>query len=218
MDKTKMERIRSTEKLTVRVKFIKDKEIEKVLDSVALAYENYPLFNYLLGSESKAESIKQIIMSSLKAIKYEFIGISVGEDSEVVAIFMKPNYKGSPAVPFLLQGGIKLIFKYSFGILFRLLNYENYAMRLKEKYSDDNCWYLYSLTVHPDYQHNGLATKVMQPMLDFFDNTGQSCYLETNKECNVAMYEHFGFTLLEKGEIPGTNIVHYALRREPKLR
>lgn len=213
-----MEKIRNTENLTVKVKLIKDKEIEKVLDSVALAYENYPLFNYLLGSKSKAESIKQIIMSSLKAIKYEFIGISVGEKSEAVAIFMKPSYKGSPAVSFLLQGGIKLIFKYSFGILFRLLNYENYAMKLKKKYSDDNCWYLYSLTVHPEYQHNGLAKKAMQPMLDFFDNTGQSCYLETNKDCNVSMYEHFGFTLLEKGEIPGTNVVHYALRREPKMR
>ena len=52
-------------------------------------------------------------------------------------------------------------------------------------------------------------------MLDFFDATGQSCYLETNKDCNIAMYEHFGFKLMEKGFIPNTNVAHYAMRREP---
>ena len=88
-------------------------------------------------------------------------------------------------------------------------------MKTKEKYSDENCWYLYSLTVHPDHQHKGLASKVMRAVLDFFDATGQSCYLETNKHCNVLMYEHYGFQLMETGTIPGTNVAHYAMRREP---
>ena len=193
----------------------KNKDVDRVLDSVALAYENYPMFNYIVSGKSKAGSIKQIIKSSILASKVDYIGLTFGENNEAVAIFIKPNYKGAPALPFLFRGGLKLIFKHSLGIVFRLLNYENYAMKVKKKYSDDNCWYLYSLTVHPDYQHTGLASKVMQPMLDFFDATGQSCYLETNKDCNIAMYEHFGFKLMEKGFIPNTNVAHYAMRREP---
>ena len=164
-----------------RVKLINPKDISKALDSVALAYEDYPMFNYLIGKPSKADSIKQIIQSSILAGNIDYIGITVGDNNEAVAIFIKPNYKGAPAIPFLFKGGIKLIFKHSISIIFRLLNYENNAMRIKKKYSDDNCWYLYSLTVHPDHQHKGLASKVMNPMLDFFDMTGQSCYLETNK-------------------------------------
>lgn len=200
------------------INIIKNKHINVVMDSVSLAYENYPMFNYLVGVKSKAVSIKQILISSITASKVDYIGLALGENNEAVAIFIKPNYKGAPALPFLFKGGLKLIFKYSFGIVFRLLNYENYAMKMKAKYSDDDCWYLYSLTVHPHYQHKGLASKVMQPMLDFFDATGQSCYLETNKDCNVAMYEHFGFKLMETGVIPGTNVVHYAMRREPNAK
>lgn len=197
------------------VNLISPKNICRSLDSVALAYEDYSMFNYIVNDKSQAGSIKQIIQSSIMASKVDYIGLTFGENNAAVAIFIKPNYKGTPALPFLFKGGLKLIFKHSLGIVFRLLNYENYAMKVKEKYSDDNCWYLYSLTVHPDYQHKGFASKVMQPMLDFFDATEQSCYLETNKDSNIVMYEHFGFKLMEKGVIPNTNVVHYAMRREP---
>lgn len=197
------------------VKLINPKDISKALDSVALAFEDYPMFNYLIGKPSKADSIKQIILSSILASNNDYIGLSVGDNYKAVAIFIKPNYKGSPALPFLFKGGLKVIFKHSLSIIFRLSNYENNAMKIKEKYSDNDCWYLFSLTVHPDYQHKGLASKVMKPMLDFFDMTGQSCYLETNKDCNVPMYEHLGFKLLETGFIPNTDIVHHAMRRDP---
>jgi len=198
------------------VGLIDSKNIDKALDSVALAYEDYPMYDYLVGGHSRAASIKRIILSSMVVSKVDYIGLSYGESDEAVAIFIKPNYKGAPALPFLFKGGFKLILMHSLSIVFRLLNYENHAMKIKEKYSDDNCWYLYSLTVHPDYQHTGLATKVMQPMLDFFDATGQSCYLETNKESNIAMYEHYGFKLMEADSIPGTNVMHYAMRRAPQ--
>ena len=93
-----------------RVTLIKNENIENVLDSVALAYEDYPMFNYLVGGNSKAAPIKQIILSSLKASKVDFIGLSLGENNEAVAIFIKPNYKGAPALPFLLRGGNKTNF------------------------------------------------------------------------------------------------------------
>ena len=39
--------------------------------------------------------------------------------------------------------------------------------------------------------------------------------LETNKESNVSMYEHFGFCLKEKGLIPKSDVMHYAMTRQP---
>ena len=198
------------------VHILKAGELETAIECAALAYEHYPLFNYLVKDNSKAVSIKRILRASIRESKGESIGFSVGEKHHAMAIFMKPNYKGCPALPFLLFGGMELIFRDSPQIIFRLLNYENFAMQLKQHYSDDNCWYLYSLTVHPKYQHKGLASAVIRPMLDFFDATGQSCYLETNKHCNVSMYEHFGFALLEEGKVPGTSVVHYSMRREAR--
>ena len=201
-----------------KVILINPKEISEALDSVALAYKDYPMFNYVFGNNGNIEPIKQIYKSSVTTSDFICLGVKVDGDYQAVAIFAKPNYKGVPTLQFLMNGGIKLLLKHSFGMAIRLLNYENNAMKVKSKYSNSNCWYLYSLTVHPDHQHKGLGSKVMQPMLDFFDATGQSCYLETNKDDNIAMYEHFGFELMEKGYIPKTNVVHYAMRREPMNR
>ena len=53
-------------------------------------------------------------------------------------------------------------------------------------------------------------------MLDFCDRENIVCYLETNKQSNVGLYEHFGFRLAEQGMVPGSNVMHYAMTRSPK--
>ena len=42
-------------------------------------------------------------------------------------------------------------------------------------------------------------------------------YLETNKEINVPLYEHFGFELSKKEMIPKSPVMHYAMVRNPNL-
>ena len=37
------------------------------------------------------------------------------------------------------------------------------------------------------------------------------CYLETNSDSNVPIYEHFGFKVIEKIIVPNSNVVHYSM-------
>ena len=37
------------------------------------------------------------------------------------------------------------------------------------------------------------------------------CYLETNWDRNVPIYEHFGFKVMEKTMVPDSNVEHYAM-------
>jgi hypothetical protein len=41
-------------------------------------------------------------------------------------------------------------------------------------------------------------------------------YLETNKEANVPLYEHYGFDLMKEELIPKSPVTHYAMVRHPK--
>ena len=102
------------------------------------------------------------------------------------------------------------------GIFLRLLRYENYAMKLKKKYTNHECWYLYNVTVKPEYQHKGMSSTLLKPMFQYLDRIGQDCYLETHKEENVKIYEHYGFELLEVSKIPKTDIVQYSMLRKAK--
>jgi hypothetical protein len=40
-------------------------------------------------------------------------------------------------------------------------------------------------------------------------------YLETNKEKNVSLYNHYGFELKKEELIPKTTVMHYAMVRNP---
>ena len=102
-----------------------------------------------------------------------------------------------------------------FGIIGRLLKYEKYAMNLKKEFTDNYDWYLYNLSIKKDAQGKGIASKLMRPMLQFCDDERMVAYLETNKDVNVGLYKHYGFSLMKEELIPGTPVTHYSMVRHP---
>ena len=59
------------------------------------------------------------------------------------------------------------------------------------------------------------AGKLMRPMLQFCDDERMVAYLETNKEKNVGLYQHYGFELMREEMIPSTDVMHYSMVRNP---
>ena len=89
-------------------------------------------------------------------------------------------------------------------------------MKLKKKYTGHIDWYLYNLSVRKDAQGKGIAKKLLHPMLTFCDDEKMIVYLETNKESNVSLYQHFDFQLRETNQIAKGLVLHYSMVREPK--
>lgn len=194
------------------------KDIDNFAECAALAYKDYPLFQYLTGGTCKHEVIKTIISSSIYSMKNQVIGFSTKKSADAVALFAPPRYTGSKTIPFLIGGGIKLLFIAPPSTFLRLLRYENHAMKLKKNHTNHECWYLYNVTVKPEFQKNGNCSKLLKPMFEYFDRIGQDCYLETHDEQNIKLYEHLGFNLIETSEIPKTNIKHYSLHRKSNFK
>ena len=88
-------------------------------------------------------------------------------------------------------------------------------MNLKKEFTGNVDWYLYNLSVKKSAQGKGIAGKLLRPMLEFCDKENIVTYLETNKETNVSLYEHFGFELSKKEPIPKSPVMHYAIVRKP---
>ena len=55
-------------------------------------------------------------------------------------------------------------------------------------------------------------------MLSEIDKDGLPCYVETEGKKNVAMYQHFGFEIIDKFNVPNTNDTLTAMLRQPKLK
>jgi ribosomal protein S18 acetylase RimI-like enzyme len=137
------------------------------------------------------------------------------EELNGFAVWIPFGFTGNKTMPFLMNGGMKLVFHAGFGFIGRLLTYENYAMNLKKEFTDHYDWYLYNLSVKRDAQGKGIAGKLMRPMLRFCDDERMVAYLETNKESNVGLYRHYGFDLMKEELIPKTPVTHYAMVRRP---
>ena len=191
-------------------------ELDRLADVAADAYRDYPLHNWLTKGKYDAVASKLIMQISLRTMTEDALIYADSEEINGFAVWLPFGFTGSKTMPFLLNGGLKLIFHSGPGIIGRLLTYENYAMNLKKEFTDNYDWYLYNLSIKKDAQGKGIASKLMRPMLDFCDDERMVAYLETNKNINVGLYEHYGFDLMKEELIPKSDVTHYAMVRYPK--
>lgn len=195
---------------------VEKKDLDRLAEIAANAYLDYPLHNWFTKGKYNYKASKLIMKISLKTMFKDAVIYADSEELNGFAVWLPFGFTGSKTLPFIFNGGIKLIFTAGLGIIGRLLTYEGFAMKLKKKYTNNVDWYLYNLSIKKDSQGKGIASKLTKPMLKFCDDEQMVCYLETNKELNVKIYEHYGFELAEKVLVPKSNVMHYAMTRKPR--
>ena len=86
--------------------------------------------------------------------------------------------------------------------------------RCHKQFADFFHWYLYPIGVDPIHQGKGYAGQLLRAKLAEVDKQNVPCYLETNREKNVSLYEHFGFEIMEEGIVPDTKVPYWAMLRK----
>ncbi len=194
---------------------VQKKDLARLSEVAADAYRDYPLHNWFTKGKYDEKASRLIMQISLKTMTEDAVIYADSEEINGFAVWLPFGFTGSKTLPFLMNGGLSLIFHSGIGIISRLLTYETYAMNLKKTFTDNYDWYLYNLSVKKDAQGKGIAGKLMRPMLRFCDDERMVAYLETNKESNVGLYRHYGFDLMKEELIPKTPVTHYAMVRKP---
>lgn len=194
------------------------KDLKRLTEIAADAYRDYPLHKWFTKGKNDPVASGLIMQITLKAMAKDAIIYTDSAEMNGFAVWFPFGFKGNKILPFFFNGGLKLIFRCGFGIIGRLWAYEKYAMSLKKEITNHYDWYLYNISVKQEAQGKGFATKLLRPMLEFCDNEQMPAYLETNKEKNVGLYQHYGFELKSSALIPNTTVSHYAMVREPVCR
>ena len=195
---------------------VKEKDLERLAEVSADAYRDYPLHNWLTNGRYDAVASKLLMQTSLKTMMKDALIYADSEEMNGFAVWLPFGFSGNRAIPFVVNGGFKLVLHSGFGMIGKLLEYDNYAMGLKKEFTDNYDWYLFNLSIKKDAQGKGIASKLMRPMLQFCDDESMVAYLETNKEVNVGLYRHYGFDLMKEEQIPNSSVMHYAMLRQPK--
>ena len=194
---------------------VEKKDLDRLAQVAADAYKDYPLHNWFTGGKYDEKASKLLMQISLKTMSSDGVIYADSEEMNGFAAWLPFGFTGNKTLPFLKNGGLRLFLHTGFGMVGRLLTYENYAMNLKKEFTDHYDWYLFNLSIKKDAQGKGIASKLMRPMLQFCDDERMVAYLETNKEENVGLYRHYGFDLMKQEQIPKSTVTHYAMVRKP---
>jgi ribosomal protein S18 acetylase RimI-like enzyme len=66
-------------------------------------------------------------------------------------------------------------------------------------------WHVGPIGVRPDLQGRGIGKALLAAFLEMTDSQARPSYLETDVDRNVALYEKFGFKVIEQEEISSVN-------------
>lgn len=195
---------------------VQKKDIDRLAEVATDAYRDYPLHNWLTKGKYDPVASRLLMQITLKTMTEDSVIYADSEEINGFAAWLPFGFSGNKTLPFLRHGGLRLILHSGPGLIGRLLTYESYAMGLKKEFTDHYDWYLFNLSIKKDAQGKGIASKLMRPMLGFCDREKMVAYLETNKESNVGLYQHYGFDLMREELIPKSPVMHYSMVREPK--
>jgi GNAT superfamily N-acetyltransferase len=137
---------------------------------------------------------------------------------EGIAVWMRSNKRGRrPFWRILTSGAIWQAIRLGLKPLKKMQVYDQYIEKKHNELAPMKHWYLVVLAVDPEHQGKGYASKLVKKMLTDIDKDGLPCYVETEGEKNVSMYQHFGFEIVDEFVVPDTNDKLVAMLRQPKM-
>ncbi|TFG13662.1 MAG: N-acetyltransferase [Promethearchaeota archaeon] len=115
------------------------------------------------------------------------------------------------------SGGAKVISKLGMEFYKKSKHVQEFTDLIHKKNAPFKHWCLDQFGVDPNFQGKGFAGVLLKAMFTRVDPEGVPIYVETHKEKNVAIYQHYGFEILEDTMIPDTDIRKWAMLKEPSI-
>jgi GNAT superfamily N-acetyltransferase len=133
---------------------------------------------------------------------------------EGLAYWQTPHDAWLVGIPQVVLEGLRLLKACGLPRLARMAKASRAALRLRRRLAPFPHWYLGLLAVDPRHQGEGYASALLRPVLARLRDQRLPCYLETHRQENVEMYEHFGFLVLEALELPATHVRQWCMLKE----
>jgi ribosomal protein S18 acetylase RimI-like enzyme len=172
------------------------------------------MFRFLLPGEEERRDWVRIVMAAFVGIGMRSDGVSTTDGVRGVIGVIPPGKSSLP------PGGL-LAFLFRTKARPRLrLPTVHFARRglallaeMERLHIREPHYYVQMIGVHPAHQGTGLGRVLLEPVTRIADSKGVSVYLETTKESNLRLYQHFGFEVLKEVSLPGGFPPLWAMRR-----
>jgi ribosomal protein S18 acetylase RimI-like enzyme len=189
---------------------LKKSEIKLAAKVFAQAMFNDDIHKYLLPDEkTRLKKLEHLYVFKLKSeINNAY---KTSSDLEGVCIWESPDNHHSAITFYDIISGFPLIFTIGLANLRRMIKYQVWSTKIRESLMKRKYWYLNVIAVCPDHQGKGFATKLIKQIIERATENNEDVYLETQNKNNIAIYERYGFKLIETYPFENTGISHFCM-------
>jgi ribosomal protein S18 acetylase RimI-like enzyme len=180
------------------------------------AFCDYNLMVYCQSDDARRLTAATTIYGALMMDCVYNGQVHAAPDCHGVACWHPPGVGGAGFWRDVRSGMLAVPFRLGLAGFRRLLPYGEAGKRLHHEHAPMPHWHLSVIAVDPEHQGRGIASRLMQPMLDRADAERLHCYLDTHQDRNVRLYERHGFEVAERFEPPGHPLPVYAMLRRPR--
>lgn len=190
-------------------------DLEPAARVLSQAFVDDPLITYTLPvkAERRIKTMYKFFLIYGEINIKNQRGYGIGDPLQGVAYWKSPSQENLSISIKSLGKLIPLFFSLYRVAYFRGKPISQQIDALHKKYADEPHYYLDNLGVLPSAQGQGLASKLLRPILQLADAQKVICYTDTVTQSNVALYEHFGFQLMEACPVTDTGVTVWALHR-----
>ncbi len=184
---------------------LNESHIEPAATALAEAFQDYPVFSYVFPDAAARKDALPGLFRSM--VHY---GLQHGE-----VYATSPAMEGATVwLPPGIPGGTSENPEVDKEALGRFGYYGYCVYTVREKYAPGPHWFLELIGVTPDNQGEGFASRLIKPMLERIDRENLPCYLDTELEKNVTIYQRYGFKVVDDNVVSGTGVRSWGMLRE----
>ena len=132
---------------------------------------------------------------------------------EGVAVWLPSNNMYMNQDRIVRAGGLTMMENVGKENMSRFIFFAEYLGSVHKLCAPFKRWYLLGIGINPDDQGKGYAALLLKSMFTHTDGQSIPCYLETQNEKNLPIYQHFGFRVVDKSIIPVTSVTNWAMLR-----
>ena len=182
-----------------------ESQIEPAAGTLARAFHDYPVFTYVFPDASERDNELPLLLQSF--VRYGVLNGEVYATSrnlEGVAVWMPPDHTSvSSPFPGVSQDALD-----------RMAYWGRETGSIRKRHVPSAHWFLMIIGVSPEFQGRGHASILLNPVLARIEQQHVPCYLDTELEKNVTLYERFGFRVVDDMEIPDTGVRSWGMLRQ----
>ena len=196
---------------------LSEEQVPRAVAMLTRAFRDDPKITHIFPERTAREMLSPCLFEF--ELRY---GMNYGDvyttspSVEGVAMWLPSANSGVTIWRAFRSGGLGLYLHLGKKIVDSLLSFSTLIDQYHKKHAPFPHYRLLYLGVDPEHQGRGCAGRLIRPMLDWLDSQKMPCYLTTQNEKNVSMYEHYGFMVVEQRTLPHTGIVHTVMLRYPK--